>query len=148
MRGRGAARPAGGTTEGGRRLLTACVAAVAAGVDLCVKLALDTALHRPRALSVVLLMVALALALIALVPRLPSRMASFAAGLGAGGAAGNAIAAIAWSEGVPDPLFVTIGRVGLAFNVADVLALSGTLLLVGTAVIYGIRHPASLRERL
>jgi hypothetical protein len=134
--------------ESGRRLLAATVAAVCAAIDLGLKAGLEASLHHPRPISVVLLTVALAVALIALVPRLPSRTASFAAGLGAGGAAGNAIAAMAWSGGVPDPLTFTLGGAGLAFNLADVLALAGTLMLLAAAAAYVIRHPGSLREPL
>jgi lipoprotein signal peptidase len=134
--------------ENRRRLLAAAVAAVCAAIDLGLKAGLDASLHHPRPIALVLLTAALAVALIALVPRLPSRAASLAAGLGAGGAAGNAIAAIAWSGGVPDPLTLTLGGAGLAFNLADVLALAGTLLLLGAAAAYVIRHPGSLREQL
>jgi signal peptidase (SPase) II len=132
--------------ENRRRLLVAAVAAVCVAIDLGLKAGLQAQLHHPRPIAVVLLTVGLAVALIALVPRLPSRTASFAAGLGAGGAAGNAIAAIAWSGGVPDPL--TLGGAGLAFNLADVLALASTLMLFGAAAAYVIRHPGSLREPL
>jgi lipoprotein signal peptidase len=136
------------TPENSRRLLAAAVAAVCAAIDLGLKAGLHAELHHPRPIAIVLLSVGLAVALIALVPRLPSRTASFAAGLGAGGASGNAIAAIAWSGGVPDPLALTLGGAGLAFNFADVLALVGTLILLGAAAAYVIRHPGSLREPL
>lgn len=140
-------RNVGGTTENSRRVFAVGVAAVCAAIDLSLKAGLDASLHHPRPIPLVLLTAALAVALIALVPRLPSRAASLAAGLGAGGAAGNAIAAVAWSGGVPDPLVLTFAGTGLAFNLADVLAVAGALILVAAAA-YAIRHPGSLREPL
>jgi lipoprotein signal peptidase len=127
-------------------LLAAGVAAVCAAIDLSLKAGLDASIHNPRPIPLVLFTIALVVALIAVVPRLPSRTAAIAAGLGAGGAAGNAIAAVAWSEGVPDPLVLRIGGAGLAFNLADVLAFAGAVILISAAAAYAIRHPGSLRE--
>jgi lipoprotein signal peptidase len=65
-----------------------------------------------------------------------------AAGLLVGGAAGNVVSLALWPSltGVPNPLVSH----GVAFNVADVAATLGLLLLVPAVLLYGFRH----RDRL
>jgi hypothetical protein len=47
---------------------------------------------------------------------------------------------------VPDPLVVSGTQYGLAFNLADLFAITGDVLLLSATVLYGIRHRARLRE--
>jgi hypothetical protein len=49
---------------------------------------------------------------------------------------------------VPDPLVLAGETQGLAFNLADLFALSGDVLLLSAAVVHGIRHRERLRERV
>ena len=87
-------------------------------------------------------------ALVILVPRVPSNAAALGAGIACGGALGNLISLLVWSQGVPDPLVVAGTRQGLAFNLADLFAIAGDMLLLSAVVLYGVRHRANLRERV
>ena len=129
-----------------RRALLLATACVVAAVDLGHKAAVATPYHHLRSAGVALLASAVIVALVTLVPRFPSPAASLGAGLAAGGALGNLVSVLAWSEGVPDPLVVAGARYGVAFNLADVFALSGDALLLSAAVLYGVRNRARLRE--
>jgi hypothetical protein len=77
-----------------------------------------------------------------------SPILALAGGAVAGGAAGNVLSLAFW-PGVPDPL--TSDALGLAFNVADVAALAGGLVLVPAAVLVllarggDLRRPVTLR---
>ena len=52
-----------------------------------------------------------------------------------------------WSQGVPDPL--VIGRTsGVAFNLADLFALSGDMLLLSAVAVHGVRHRHELGQRV
>ena len=93
-------------------------------------------------------MAALVAALVVLVPRISSNAAAIGAGIACGGALGNLVSLLAWSQGVPDPLVLEGDAQGLAFNLADLFALSGDLLLLSAAVVHGIRHRERLRERV
>ena len=87
-------------------------------------------------------------ALVALVPKLPSTAAAFGAGLACGGALGNLVSLLVWSQGVPDPFVITGAAHGLAFNLADLFAVSGDALLLSTVILYGMQERARLRERI
>jgi lipoprotein signal peptidase len=91
-------------------------------------------------------MAAVITALVVLVPRVPSNAAACGAGIACGGALGNFISLLAWSQGVPDPLVVSGTHYGLAFNLADLFAITGDALLLSAIVLYGMRHRARLRE--
>lgn len=132
----------------GRMRLAALLGLACAAVDLGVKAVLEGTVRNPRSGAVILLSFAVAAALIGLVPRLPSRAAAAAAGIGAGGAVGNALSALVFSGGVPDPLLLTRGGSYLAFNLADVFALCSAVGLLAAAAVYVLRHPGSLFERL
>jgi lipoprotein signal peptidase len=133
-----------GTTRR-RRWLLVGTAVVVATIDLLHKAVVATPYHHLRSTAVVGVAVLVIVALLALVPRLPSRAASFGAGLAAGGALGNLVSILAWSEGVPDPLVVAGARYGIAFNLADVFALTGDAMLLSAAVVYGLRNRLRLR---
>jgi hypothetical protein len=47
---------------------------------------------------------------------------------------------------VPDPLVVAGAVHGVAFNLADVFALTGDALLLSAIVLHGVRHRARLRQ--
>jgi lipoprotein signal peptidase len=129
-----------------RRLLLLTTACVVAAVDLGHKAAVTTPYHHLRSLGVVAVAAGVIIGLATLVPRLPSAAASVGAGLAAGGALGNLVSVLAWSEGVPDPLVVAGARYGVAFNLADVFAVTGDALLLSAAVLYGVRNRPRLRE--
>jgi hypothetical protein len=65
-----------------------------------------------------------------LIARLPSRLVAPAAGVLAGGIIGNGLSAAYNEMEVPNPLVVDSNRAIIAFNLADVWALSGICLLV------------------
>ncbi|MDX6410011.1 MAG: hypothetical protein QOE13_3082 [Gaiellaceae bacterium] len=102
--------------------------------------------HHERTRFIMLVMVALIVGLVVVVPRVPSNAASIGAGVACGGALGNLISLLAWSQGVPDPLVVTGAMHGLAFNLADVFALTGDALLLSAIFLHGMRNRAQLRE--
>ncbi len=131
-----------------RRALLVSTASVFAAIDLLHKTFTQTEFHHPRPQFVALIMAGVIAALVVLVPRIPSTAAALGAGIACGGALGNFVSLLAWSQGVPDPL-VLVGRThALAFNLADLFALTGDGLLVSAAVLYGLRHRERLRERI
>jgi lipoprotein signal peptidase len=67
-----------------------------------------------------------------------------AGGLLVGGAAGNALSLALWPSvaGVPNPLVSH----GIAFNLADVSAGLGLVLLIPAVLVFGVRHRHRLSE--
>jgi lipoprotein signal peptidase len=131
-----------------RRTLLVCTAVSFAAIDLVHKSFVSAEFHHARTQFVALIMAALIVALFVLVPRVPSNAAAAGAGIACGGALGNLISLFAWSQGVPDPLVIAGAVNGLAFNLADVFAIAGDALLLSAVVLHGMRHRASLRERV
>jgi lipoprotein signal peptidase len=129
-----------------RRTLLVCIAISFATIDLVHKSFVPAEFHHARTPFIALIMVAVIAALIVLVPRVPSNAAACGAGIACGGALGNFISLLAWSQGVPDPLVVSGTHYGLAFNLADLFAITGDALLLSAIVLYGMRHRARLRE--
>jgi lipoprotein signal peptidase len=124
-----------------RRLVLTCTAAVLLVPDLVQK-AVAPHYGHTRSPGYAVLALALLTAVVALVPRVPSRALAAAAGVAAAGAAGNLVGALAFSEGVPNPILAG----GVAFNLADVYAVAGATALVVGAVLYAARHPELLHE--
>ncbi len=131
-----------------RRALLVSTAVSFAAIDLLHKTLDPAEFHHARTPFVAMLTGALVAALIVLVPRIPSNAAAFGAGMACGGALGNLVSLLAWTQGVPDPLVVAGSTHGLAFNLADLFALTGDGLLLGAAVTHGVRHRDRLRERI
>jgi lipoprotein signal peptidase len=129
-----------------RQAIIALTAVAFATVDLAYKAMVPAELHHPRAPFVALFLGVLVAALIVVVPRLPSNAAALGAGIVCGGALGNLISIFAWSQGVPDPLMIVTDTRVLAYNLADVFAVVGDVLLLSAAVLHGVRHRARLRE--
>ena len=123
-------------------------AVVCMTIDLMHKTAVTAELYHPRSPFVALILAALVAALIVVVPRLPSNAAAIGAGIVCGGALGNLISIFAWSQGVPDPLMIVSETHVFAFNLADVFALIGDVVLLSAAILYGLRQRARLREPL
>lgn len=132
------------TSVARRRAGAAATAAVLAAADLAHAALAPTPYHHLRSAPALLLMEAVAAALLWLAPRLPSTAAAMGAGAGAGGAIGNLVAALAWTEGVPDPLVAH----RIAFNLADVSVLAGDAVMLSAAAIYALRNRAALRAPL
>jgi lipoprotein signal peptidase len=131
-----------------RRVTIVAIALVFAAVDLVHKVVDPAEFHHARASFVAVIMAALIVGLVVFVPRIPSTAAAVGAGIACGGALGNLVSLLAWSQGVPDP-FVLAGEThGLAFNLADLFALTGDALLLSAAVLHGVRHREELRERV
>ena len=117
-----------------------------ATVDLLHKVFAHTDIHHARTPYVTFVMAALIVALMVLVPRLPSTSAAVGAGIACGGALGNLVSLLAWSKGVPDPIVIVGETRGLAFNLADVFAVAGDILLLGTVLMLGVQRRGMLRE--
>jgi lipoprotein signal peptidase len=126
-----------------RVLLIALVAAPLVVVDLAQK-ASEPVYGHPRGLGYVAVALVLCAAIFAFVPRVPSRVLAIAGGIAAAGALGNLVSALAWRNGVPNP--IVDGNI--AFNLADVWTLAGALALIGGATVHALRHPGTLRERV
>jgi lipoprotein signal peptidase len=131
-----------------RRAILVSVAVVCAAIDLTHKSLSDAEIYHARTPYVTLVMGALIAALVILVPRLPSSVAAVGAGVACGGALGNLVSLLAWANGVPDPIVVAGATHGLAFNLADVFAVSGDSLLLGVVVLLGLQRRTALRERV
>ena len=129
-----------------RRTLLVCTAISFAAIDLVHKSFVPAEFHHARTPFIALVMVAVIAALIVLVPRVPSNAAACGAGIACGGALGNLVSLLAWSQGVPDPLVVSGTPYSVAFNLADVFAITGDALLLSAVVLHGIRNRARLRE--
>ena len=129
-----------------RRTLLVCIAVSFAAIDLVHKSFAPAEFHHARAPFVALIMGAVIAALVVLVPRVPSNAAAIGAGIACGGALANLVSLLAWAQGVPDPLVVSGAAHGVAFNLADLFALTGDALLLSAVVLHGIRHRARLRE--
>jgi lipoprotein signal peptidase len=129
-----------------RRTLLVCIAVSFAAIDLAHKSFVPAQFHHARAPFVALIMAAVIAALVVLVPRVPSNAAACGAGIACGGAVGNLVSLLAWSQGVPDPLVVSGTPYGVAFNLADLFAITGDVLLLSAVVLHGIRNRARLRE--
>jgi len=129
-----------------RRTLLVCIAISFALIDLAHKSFVPAEFHHARTPFIALVIAAVIAALIVLVPRVPSNAAACGAGIACGGALGNLVSLLAWSQGVPDPLVVSGTPYSVAFNLADLFAITGDALLLSAVVLHGIRNRARLRE--
>jgi lipoprotein signal peptidase len=129
-----------------RRTILVCAAVSCATIDLVHKSVVPADFHHARTPYVALVMLAVIAALVVLVPRVPSNAAALGAGIACGGALGNLVSIFAWSQGVPDPLVVAGALHGIAFNLADLFALTGDALLLCAIAVHGGRNRARLRE--
>jgi lipoprotein signal peptidase len=127
-----------------RRTLLVCAALSCAAIDLVYKSLVAADYHQARTQFVALIMFAVIAALVVLVPRVPSNPAAVGAGIACGGALGNLISLLAWSQGVPDPIVVSGALHGVAFNLADLFALTGDALLIGAIPVHGAHNRARL----
>ena len=121
-------------------------AIVCAAVDLVHKSFTTAEFHHARTPYVAIVIGVLIAALVVLVPRLPSNVAAVGAGVACGGALGNLVSLLAWAQGVPDPFVVVGATHGLAFNLADLFAVSGDSLLLSAVVLLGLQRRSALRE--
>jgi lipoprotein signal peptidase len=124
-----------------RQRLLIAVALLLTAVDLGQKASAPVYGH-PRGAGYVVIAAALTVFLVVFVPRVPSRSLAVAGGVAAAGAFGNLVSALAWRGGIPNP--IVLGEV--AFNVADLCAVGGSIALVLGAVVFGLRHPTLLRQ--
>lgn len=130
-----------------RRAVLAGTAVSFASVDLVHKSLATADYHHSRTPFTALVIASVILALVVLVPRISSNVAAVGAGIACGGALGNLVSLLAWSQGVPDPL--VLGKTtGIAFNLADLFALSGDMLLLSAVAVHGVRHRHQLRQRV
>ena len=124
-----------------QRLSLVVVALVLTAADLAQK-AREPVYGHPRGPVYVALAAVLVAFVVVFVPRVPSRALSFAGGVATAGALGNLASALLWRGGVPNP--IVVGDV--AFNIADVCAVSGAIALVLGAALFALTHPALLRQ--
>ena len=112
-----------------------------AAVDLGQKASAPVYGH-PRGPGYVVFAAVLTVLLVLYVPRVPSRPLAVAGGVAAAGALGNLVSALAWRGGVPNP--IVLGDI--AFNVADLCAVTGAAALVVGAALFALRNPTLLRQ--
>jgi hypothetical protein len=128
---------------GARRFLLVAVAVALVAPDLVQKASAPVYGH-PRSAVYVGIAGGLLALLVALVPRVASRPLAVAAGVACAGIAGNLVGAVAWRDGIPNP--IVVGDV--AFNLADVYAVLGAGALVFTAALFALTHRDLLRQPL
>jgi lipoprotein signal peptidase len=121
------------------------LACTCATIDVAHKLLSHADYHHVRSPFAALAMSAFVVALVVLVPYFPSRVAQVGAGIAAGGALGNFLSVLLWSQGVPDPIVWQGATHGIAFNLADVFALVGDMLLLSGVAVHALRHRDELR---
>ena len=129
-----------------RRGILVSTALAFAAIDLVHKALTSAEFHHARTPYITLVMGGLIAALVVLVPRLPSTAAAVGAGVACGGALGNLVSLLAWTQGVPDPFVVAGATHGLAFNLADLFAVSGDALLLSAVILHGMQQRARLHE--
>jgi len=129
-----------------RRGILVSTALAFAAIDLVHKALTSAEFHHARTPYITLVMGGLIAALVVLVPRLPSTAAAVGAGVACGGALGNLVSLLAWTQGVPDPFVVAWATHGLAFNLADLFAVSGDALLLSAVILHGMQQRARLHE--
>ena len=129
-----------------RRGILVSTALAFAAIDLVHKALTSAEFHHARTPYIALVMGGLIAALVVLVPRLPSTAAAVGAGVACGGALGNLVSLLAWTQGVPDPFVVAGATHGLAFNLADLFAVSGDALLLSAVILHGMQQRARLHE--
>ena len=125
----------------GRLVIVLSVAIPLAGADLLLKAVEPTApwAYHQRSGSWLLLSLAL-LAATVMVTRIPSSAVPPAAGVLAGGLLGNMLSATWNGMAVPNPLVVTGDQSVVAFNLADVWALTGIFLLMAAIAVWLVRN--------
>jgi len=118
-----------------------CVAIPLAAVDLFVKATIPTQACAYHERSIAWLFLAFALfAGMILVAQIPSLLVAPAAGILAAGILGNSLSA-AWNRmEVPNPLVIGGEHAFIAFNLADVWALTGILALVCAIGVWLIQN--------
>jgi lipoprotein signal peptidase len=136
-------RPAGVTR---RRFILVAVAVPFALSDLVHKAFAGATYHHERSSFAAAIIALVIIGLAVFVPRLPSRAAAAGAGVAAGGALANLVSLMLWSQGVPDPLVLRGATEGIAFNLADLYALAGDVLLLTAVAVYVLRRPGALHE--
>jgi lipoprotein signal peptidase len=124
-----------------RRRLLVGVAVMLAAADLAQKASAPVYGHA-RGIAYVLVAAALTVLLVVFVPRVPSRALAVAGGIAGAGAFGNVASALAWRGGIPNP--IVVGEI--AFNVADLCAVTGAVTLVVGCALFALRNPALLRQ--
>jgi lipoprotein signal peptidase len=131
-----------------RRQRLVLLALAFASVDLVHKLVVHADYHHVRSMYVALAMVAVIVGLIVFVPRVQSRTALAGAAVAVGGALGNLCSLFIWAgRGVPDPLVVQGATRGLAFNLADVFAVVGDIVMIAALIAHGLRRPTAFGKQ-
>jgi lipoprotein signal peptidase len=124
-----------------RRRLLIGAALLLAAVDLAQKVSAPVYGH-PRSAVYLVVAAALTVFLVCFVPRVPSCPLAVAGGIAAAGAFGNFVSALVWRGGIPNPIVAG----DIAFNVADICAVTGAAALVVGAALFALRNPALLRQ--
>ena len=124
-----------------RAFLLLGIAAPLAAVDLAHKTAAETPYwgYHVRSGAWIALAVLVFTGCLLLV-RIPALAVAGSAGVLAGGVAGNAVSAVRWDAGIPNPLVVDREHYAIAFNLADVFTLCGILLLMLTLMVVTVRY--------
>jgi hypothetical protein len=131
------------------RLALIAVAALVCSSDLTTKLLDRTSgsFHR-RSLVEVMLLLAASIFAVSVVPRIGSRSIAVSFGLLVGAALANGLSIVAFARGVPNPYMLTEDSWLIAFNLADVCAGLGVVLLVPSVIAFVTAHSGELRHPL
>ena len=130
-------------------MVLAGLALVLAGADLVTKALIrtpDFAFHT-RPLWQLATGMAIGATLAVVVVAVGSVALATAAGIAIGGTVGNLTSVAIWGA-APNPFLVTVGAGVVAFNLADVLVISGAALIPLTAGAFAHRHRPVLRAPL
>jgi lipoprotein signal peptidase len=131
-----------------RRRTLILVAVACATIDVTHKLVVHADSHHVRSPYIALAMLAVIVGLVSFVPRVPSRAAVLGAAVAVGGALGNLLSLFIWgARGVPDPLVLQGATDGIAFNLADVFAVAGDLVMIAAVTLHGLRQRRVLEQR-
>jgi lipoprotein signal peptidase len=116
-----------------------------AGLDLWANFFLSTpdwAYHHRSALWAI----GCTILLVAMIPltRLPSNAVTIGAGFLSGGVLGNLVAGASDHLSVPNPLLLSTGSGGIAFNLADTFILTGNVILMVALCVLVMKNRAQL----
>jgi hypothetical protein len=131
---------------GEARLLLIAIAAWVCVGDLVIKMTepTKTGFYHKRTGYELVLILTITLALAYFAPLIRSSTVVVSSGLMVGGGLGNALSIAVFSQGVPNPIFISHSNWAIAMNLADICVVVGFLL----AMVAVLRFAADMRDEL
>ena len=114
-----------------------------AGLDLAHKATVDATYLHPRSAAYVGVVLGLAALWSAAILATRSALIALAGGVVLGGALGNLVSLALW-PGVPNPIELE----PIAFNLADAFVLLGFVTTATATLVFALKNPERLRERI